>query len=215
MAAKCGDRAVAQPDLISLLPPPPAPGSPADRDDFAALLAVQADRNGDAEKRAIDDRPMSAFRFADILGPDFTPERLPLTAALLDRLDDHVKAPVSAAKEFWCRPRPFKADAEKALKPLFESRGLSYPSGHNAFGRFAAIVLAQLYPNKRAELFARGDVYGDSRVVAGVHYPSDAAAGKIAGTLIAEAALRNPSFVFALEQAKLEVRQAASQAARP
>lgn len=206
--AKCGERFVARPDLTILLAPPPSPGSDADRADFAALLGAQNARTPADEARAVADRPVDAFRVGDVLGADFNRERLPRTAELLDRLDDYVKGPIGAAKDFWCRPRPAASGPDGPLKPLFTARGWSYPSGHNAFGRFAAIVLAQLYPERSAELFARGDRYGDGRVVAGVHFPSDAAAGKLAGVLIAETALSDPSFVFALERAKEEVRVA-------
>lgn len=205
--AKCGEFG-ARPDLTVLLAPPPAPGSEADRADLASLLAAQAARGAEDEARAVADRPVDAFRFADVLGADFTRERFPKTAELLDRLDDYVKCPVGAAKDFWRRPRPYLRDPDKLLKPLFTSRGWSYPSGHNAYGRFAAIVLAQLYPEKSAELFARGDRYGDARVTAGVHYPSDAAAGKLAGALIAATALADPGFADALAQAKQELRGA-------
>lgn len=206
-SAKCGDRAVADPDLIALLPPPPAPDSEADRADRAALLAIQKARTPEAAARAQRDRPVDAFVFADLLGAGFSRENLPVTARLLDRMDDYLKGPVQAAKAFWCRPRPFMRNEDKAVEPLFTSRGTSYPSGHNAFGRFAAIVLGELFPHRRAELFARGDEYGDGRVVAGVHYPADAAAGRVAGTLIAQRALRDPSFVYGLERAKDEIER--------
>ncbi|WP_020179026.1 phosphatase PAP2 family protein [Methylopila sp. M107] len=201
--ARCGDRAITRPDLITLLPTPPSPGSDADRADHAALVELQKARTPELAARVEADRPIDAFRFADVIGPEFNRETLPATAALLDRLDDYVKAPIAAAKDFWCRPRPKPGDG---FEPLFRSRGSSYPSGHNAFGRFAAIILSELYPEKRAALFARGDVYGDARIQAGVHYPSDAAAGRLAGTLIAQVALADPSFVVALERARDEIR---------
>jgi acid phosphatase (class A) len=202
--AKCGDRALTRPDLITLLPPPPAPGSDADKADHAGLIALQRARTPELAARVEADRAIDAFRFADVVGPEFDRENLPHTAALLDLLDDYVKAPIAAAKDHWCRQRPKAGDG---LEPLFQSRGLSYPSGHNAFGRFAAIVLSELYPEKRAALFARGDDYGDARVQAGVHFPSDAVAGRLAGTLIAQTAFGDPSFVYALERARDEIRR--------
>src|SRR3954469_5134547 len=57
-----------RPDLATLLPPPPAPGSPADRADLAALLAVQAARTPAMEAAAHADTEETVFRFLAGMG---------------------------------------------------------------------------------------------------------------------------------------------------
>jgi acid phosphatase (class A) len=62
---------------------------------------------------------------------------------------------------------------------LRESR--SYPSGHAALGWAWALVLAELIPDRADAILERGRDFGWSRVVCGVHYPSDVEAGRIVG----------------------------------
>ena len=58
-----------------------------------------------------------------------------------------------------------------------------------------------MVPEKRDAIFARGREYGDNRVVDGVHYPSDVEAGRIDGTLVADALMANPEFQKAFAEA--------------
>ena len=65
-----------------------------------------------------------------------------------------------------------------------------YPSGHANAGYTIAIVLAQMVPEKRAEIFARAQAFALNRVIGGVHFRSDIEAGRLSGTLIAAAMFR-------------------------
>ena len=76
----------AQINLVQVLPPPPAPGSDAQRRDIATMLAVQRARTNAAAARAIADDPVSVFRFADVLGPNFNAAGLPKSATFLDQV---------------------------------------------------------------------------------------------------------------------------------
>ena len=69
-------------------------------------------------------------------------------------------------------------------------------------------VLADLVPAKRAAIFARADAFAANRVIIGVHYPSDVAAGAVAGTLIAQGLAANAAFRDDLERARQELRAA-------
>jgi acid phosphatase (class A) len=82
---------------------------------------------------------------------------------------------------------------------------LSYPSGHSTFGTVCAILLADMVPEKRAELFARGLDYAHSRMVVGAHFPTDLEGGRLTGTVAAELLMRNPRFQhdFAMQRASL------------
>ena len=68
-----------------------------------------------------------------------------------------------------------------------------------------AAVLGELFPDKKSALMARADAVAQSRVVAGVHYPSDIEQGKVLGQAIMTAFLANPAFQRDLAAAKSEI----------
>jgi acid phosphatase (class A) len=157
-----------------------------------------------ASRTAVDmaqvsaDAHRSIFVFTDVLGTGFAAERVPLTTALFRNVGADTETLIAQAKVYFARPRPAGAA---------QTHG-SYPSGHAAFASCAAILLGQMVPEKRLPIFARASVFAESRIVAGVHYPSDVEAGWISGTVIAAALLREPRFVKDFSTAKAEVRRA-------
>jgi acid phosphatase (class A) len=54
----------------------------------------------------------------------------------------------------------------------------AYPSGHAAISRLQALILSRLYPERSQALFARARAIGQSRVLSGMHHPSDIRAGE-------------------------------------
>ena len=83
----------------------------------------------------------------------------------------------------------------------------SYPSGHTTWAVACAIVLADMIPERRRQIFVRADEYAHNREVGGVHYPSDVAAGHLAGTALAESLFQSPQFVSDEAAATAELRQ--------
>jgi undecaprenyl-diphosphatase len=61
----------------------------------------------------------------------------------------------------------------------------SFPSGHTLHAVMAAVVVAHLLPVLTAGFTALAALIGLSRVVLGVHFPSDVAAGAALGTVFA------------------------------
>jgi acid phosphatase (class A) len=82
----------------------------------------------------------------------------------------------------------------------------SYPSGHATVGAMMAILLAQMVPEQRAALFSRGWDYGQSRVISGVHFPTDVEAGRVLGTLMVGLLQQDPHFRADLDAARRELR---------
>jgi acid phosphatase (class A) len=193
-----------QVDLTLLLAPPPAAGSEAQARDLQAVLEMQRSTTPEDIARARADNAPGLAGFAAVLGPDFSTERLPKTAALLGQVGRDVSRAIAEAKDHWQRPRPYVVAPE--IAPLVSVGSDSYPSGHAAFGCAGAIVLAEMVPERRAELFARGRDYGRSRIISGVHYPSDVEAGCTGGTVIAAVLLQSPAFRSELAAAKAEIR---------
>jgi acid phosphatase (class A) len=68
------------------------------------------------------------------------------------------------------------------------------------------MILANMVPEKADALFARGREYGTSRILAGVHYPTDTEAGRLAAAGIAAQLFRNTNFLRDFEEAKAELR---------
>jgi len=194
-------------DLVPLLAPPPDQRGPVVQAELASMRKMQAARSMAQVDACMADQEISPFRFADVLGSSFTAAALPKTKALFDRILASTRGPVDSAKDHWARPRPPLADTR--IKPCVKlpSSG-SYPSGHSAAGYLAAMVLARMVPEKAGELYTRGRLFGDHRVLGGVHYPSDVEAGRMAATAFAAALFSDPGFEEDLAGAKAELRPA-------
>ena len=183
------------------------PGSPADRADLAALLAVQAARTPAMEAAARADAEETVFRLLGGMGFTLDPAALPATASLFARLHADESALVAPAKRRWRRPRPFAAS--RAVRPCAPRPwSASYPSGHAAFAYAAAETLADILPEWRDAIDARTKAYAYDRVVCGVHYPSDIEAGRLAGLAIVTAMRNDARYRDALAAARPELRHA-------
>jgi acid phosphatase (class A) len=196
-------------DLARLLPPAPANDSAETRADLDAMLKIQASRTPAESAHARADAQVSIYRLGDVLGipAGFNEQSLPLTNAMFRKLLNSELSVVGAAKKDFARPRPFLL--EPRLQPLLDKPGdPSYPSGHSSWIRAVALVLADMVPERRLQILERANEYARNRVVAGVHYPSDVEAGKLAGTAIAAALYANDDFRRDLESARPELRRA-------
>ena len=197
-------------DIFQRLPAPPA--DPAA--DIAELKRIQATRTpAQIEQAKADDLEESMFIYTSVLGPNFTREKLPLTAQLSDHARFDISPVINSAKAHFKRPRPFHYDAEikpvcKAL-PFDPNKGnYAYPSGHAGVGYIEALVLIQMVPEKKDAILARADQYAHNRVVCGVHYPSDPPASKATAYATIGLMMNNPFFRKELQAAKAELRSA-------
>ena len=199
---------VAVVEVSNLLPPPPAAGSAAARQDLQAVLAAQKSRTAQEMAAARADVEHSMFRFADAIGLTAQPSALPKTSAFFDRVAKFDKAQVKQAKAYFHRPRPSVVSSQ--VHPLSQEKNgdWSYPSGHATFGYTTAVLLANMLPEKRAEIFARADLYAQHRIVMGAHFPSDLEAGKLAGTVIAAQILRDAQWQADYNATRGELRHA-------
>jgi acid phosphatase (class A) len=214
-AAKAADTYYISPteiDLVHILAPPPTPDSPAGKADLQAVLAAVNARTDASIQLAKDDDQRTVFRFADVMGPNFKTETLPLTTALFDHIYKDGNAATLAAKNFFKRTRPFVVDPEIKII-VVQPPDFSYPSNHSTFGNESGILLAEMVPEKAVEIFARAAQYAHNRVIAGVHFPTDVEGGRIAASVIDNTLLHNPRFEADFAQAKAEVRAALGLAA--
>ena len=195
-------------DLSQLLPPPPPNHSPITLEEIGEMKAIQGSRTSAAAQRASADADESIWRFADAVGdPKFDKAHLPKFSAFFKRVDRTASVVVAPAKVHWARPRPYLLYPD-VIKPIVTPASTgSYPSGHTTFGTMAGIILSQMLPERRAQIMARAHEYGWSRVVVGMHYPSDTEAGRISGTVIAGALAHDAEYRREFEDAKAELRK--------
>jgi membrane-associated phospholipid phosphatase len=179
----------------------PAPGSAEAAADLAIVLWEQRTRTPADLARATAEEELSLEDFVVVLGTAFEASRHPRTEALLSRAVAASRPCVAAAKGTHQRPRPYVADAR--VKPSVSPESTpSFPSGHATRGALIAAVLAELAPDRRDALLARGAQIGHDRVIAGVHYPSDVAAGERLGLAVAQALLADPEFRAEVERVR-------------
>ncbi|MDD5629243.1 MAG: phosphatase PAP2 family protein [Elusimicrobia bacterium] len=174
-------------------PPPPAPGSAAQKDDIAVVLYWQKTRTqadcAKADAAAIVD-------YAWLWG-DRSPFAAPHPAEVKEffaRLDSDTRSVLGVMKDRFRRPRPHDAYVE-AQPCIRKSRSPAYPSGHAAYARIFADVLADIVPERRDEFLARADEIGHYRVLGGVHYPADIAAGKRLGDELHARLMASPAYM--------------------
>ncbi len=192
--------------LVDLLPAPPADDSPAGRADILTLLQVQADRTPEQMKRAERVAAQSVTSFArPVLGDWFVSKDFPQTMALFAKITKQSQSIVDdQVKKRWDRKRPYIRWSE--VKPIVgRPDNTSYPSGHAAGAALWGTILAAAFPDKAEEFRTQIREATWCRVIGGVHYPTDAIAGEMLGTAIAEAMLKSAEMPAALEIMRNEV----------
>jgi acid phosphatase (class A) len=192
-------------DLVALLPPP-ANDSPQTKAELGEILTIQFERTPQMVEHAKAYDEETAWRYAsELFGPSFTKDKVPKFSAFFDRVVETEGGVVDRAKKILNRPRPHMiSDLVKPVVKLSSSG--SYPSGHTTLGTMMGIILADMVPEKRAEIMARAWDFGHSRLLAGIHYPSDIEMSRISGTVIAATIMRQDDFKAEYGPAKAELR---------
>jgi acid phosphatase (class A) len=193
--------------LAPIVPAPPAVGSTITRDELATLHQIEASRTPQQVAAAqADDAEEDIFSFRTVLGDSFRAEQLPLTAALSAHVHNEEGVSSAELKLLFARPRPYQLD--KTLHPVCKLTDVpnSYPSGHTLSGYLLAFTLAEMIPEKKAEILARSADYAHNRLVCGVHYPSDLEASQRIAYAVFGYMLANPRFQADLKAARGELR---------
>jgi acid phosphatase (class A) len=204
----------AVPDMVRVLPVPPAPGSKAQAEDDHAFRVTrhlegtprwtmaQQDNRGSPDDALHD--------FACALGVTLDKESAPTLYALLERILSDARAFIDPAKDHYARPRPFLRMKGSICIPRsdFLAKSGSYPSGHSTASWAWGLILSELAPDRSTEILSRARVYSESRVVCGVHYPSDIEAGRLNGSALVAALQSSPEFRSDMEKARAEIAAA-------
>lgn len=203
-----------RPDVAAIIAAPPQPGTDAWVEDGETFRATRALKDTPRWKQAQYDNSYKVDDmlkgFACAVGAELSTAKTPATARLVGRgVLDAVEAS-RAAKQIYKRQRPFvPTDAPICIAredDLIAS--YSYPSGHSTSGWIYALLLAEIAPDRTAQILNRGRAFGESRVVCGVHWKTDVEAGRDAGTSAFVILQSNPEFRADLEAARAEVAAA-------
>lgn len=194
------------PDAISLLAPPPLPDSAEQAADITSVVAVHKAATPADIATANSERRIYVFTFTPAIGTFFQSNSLPKSAAFFQRLHNDIQRVVDLGKEHWKRPRPFVV--EPALAVGEPETTFSYPSGHSTKATVYALVLAEIFPDKREKILAAGRTLGWHRVQLAVHYPTDIYAGRVLGQAIVRELKKNSAFEKDLAGVKKEIAAA-------
>ncbi|HEX2559009.1 phosphatase PAP2 family protein [Phenylobacterium sp.] len=204
-----------QVDTLKLIPPPPAAGSPDEAADLAAFRETRKLADSPRWTQATADvelfSPAAFTSWSCAAGVRISAETTPATARLMQRALFDAGAAANPPKEHYKRPRPFTGvTARTCVAPASLGANASYPSGHASVGWAWALILAELKPERANELLLRGREFGDSRVVCGVHYPSDVEAGRVIGAAVVARLHADAEFEAAMAEAKAELAKASA-----
>lgn len=198
------------PDERIVLPDPPANNSAAGKADLAIFRATRKQRGSERWELAIRDNaadPASMYEsFSCALGARLKPGDAPTVDRLIRRSMVDTGPIVGPSKDRHERPRPFRRARGEvciAMTPDFATSG-SYPSGHSTVGWLYGLLLSQVAPDRTSQLLGRGRVYGESRVICGVHYLSDIEGGRLAATALMSALHTDAQFQSDLAEARAE-----------
>jgi acid phosphatase (class A) len=202
------------PKTLRVLPPPPKPDSTREADDRAVFAATRALAGQPRWSLATADADLTKGPglFACALGLNLTLANAPTVATLFRRTAADERAAVDPPKDHYGRRRPYlAAGGDPAIcvdKTASLAMSPSYPSGHSTLSWAWGLILAELAPDRAADILARARSIGESRVVCGVHYPSDVEAGRTNGAVLAAALHGDPAFRADLDKARAELAAA-------
>lgn len=200
------------PNSLLLNPAPPAPGSAAEASDLdgakAAIALQGSPRWALATRDAELLTPGATGAFSCAAGLAIGPQTTPKVHALMRRVLIDLAASTGPTKRKYMRQRPFMVNGQPTCTPEAEAvlrRDGSYPSGHSALGYGWGLILAQVIPDRAAELVARGRAYGDSRRICNVHWLSDVEEGRVVASAVVARLNAEPAFRADLDAARAEV----------
>lgn len=207
------------PDSQLYLPPPPAKHSAALwRDKAASRKARRLRGNARWDLAAADSdilAPSDTAAMSCAAGFAISATDTPAIQKIMRRSLADLGLSTYSIKKRYQRERPFMKNKKPSCSPKWEPmlrKDGSYPSGHSAIGFGWGLILAEIVPDRAAELVARGRAFGDSRRVCNVHYLSDVEEGRIAASAMVARLHAEPAFQSDLEAARAEAR---ARAAKP
>ncbi|MBL8555860.1 MAG: phosphatase PAP2 family protein [Phenylobacterium sp.] len=197
-----------------ILGPPPAPESPQGRADRTVFEETRRLEGSERWKTAQQDNDLwgggAVKRFSCAVGVELSEKTTPVTSRMLHRIELDVRTLGTPAKAAYDRKRPLIGNDAPLCVPREDwmKTNASYPSGHAMTAWSWALLLTELKPDRATALLETGKAGGDSRVVCGVHFPSDVEAGRTLGAAMMARLHADKAFAADLKQAKREIARA-------
>ena len=190
----------------ALLAPPPLMESAEQAADLETVRAVYHAAPEADKQAAYDEKKFAVFNFSPAIGPWFVSKTVPLTAEFFEKVLSDAESVTGNAKDFFKRPRPYTADPSLANGKLEKTFG--YPSGHSTESMVVALVLAELFPDRREPILAVARGIGWRRVEIARHYPTDIYAGRVLAQAIVREMKQDTAFQHDFAGAKAELAAA-------
>jgi acid phosphatase (class A) len=189
------------PNSLKLLPPPPEHTSEAFAFDLEQAKKAMESRDINRRLQAINDAnltfPAAIKSFESVLSVEISQERTPILYRLIRKVMTDAGLSTYAAKNHYNRVRPFVFHNTKCHTPDQEEKLRkigSFPSGHSAVGWAWALVLSEVFPNKKDVILERGYDFGESRIFCHAHWHSDVEMGRVMGKATVESLRANAAF---------------------
>lgn len=128
-------------------------------------------------------------------------EKYPALNAFFEKTLPDLEYFILRDKMKFARLRPASLNAE--IEPVIDNPShASYPSGHAAQAYFYALVLSDVNPSAEIKYKEFASDVAHHREIAGIHYPSDSAAGVILATNYFNEIIKNDDVKMLLTEAK-------------
>ena len=177
----------AAPDILRVLSPPPTDGDSRDAADLAVFRNTRrlqgtprwiiAQRDNAVGTAAL----LQAFSCS--LDTTIAPTEAPALMKLLGQAAVDAGAATTSGKNTWRRKRPFEREKGPVCLAPDEVERLArvspdYPSGHATAAWMAGRLIAEVAPDRATEILERARMFGESRVVCGLHHVTAVEAGR-------------------------------------
>ena len=202
------------PDILRVLPPPPAEGDVRDAADLAVFRSTRrfegTPRWTMAQRDNVLGTPAILQAFSCALDAVIPAADAPTLVRLLSQSNVDAGAASTSGKNTWRRKRPFERETGAVCLATEEVDRLArnspdYPSGHATAAWMAGRLLAEVAPDRATEILERARKFGESRVVCGVHHVTAVEAGRMTAEGVLAALHGVAAFRSDLEAAREEV----------
>ncbi len=186
--------------LKTEVPEPPRLGSKFQRLDEEALLKAQSSRTSSQCKIAESVVQVSLNSFYGTPAGILTEKEVSKLTALFEQIRNDGDFFIQKMKIDFPRKRPFLYIAE--INPCVpkEVTG-AYPSGHATLAKLYELILSDIFPERADRFKERAQEIAQSRVLSGMHHPSDIESGKVLGSKLYEQFKHSSKFKIALKEA--------------